>query len=215
MLGLLPRKSGKTAKTLLKAEQNMGAGPVTALLFNDKRMAITLDQKPRVQNSKGQNFIVKLDRSLKSLSPTGGTSKTFEFTVDDKIQPTLKVTDNDGKEHLFTWNPTSLRIISQDDWNYKIEPGKEPNDYAAITRTNTNKQREAKGQETDDGCKWRLHRPSMVYRRTSIFIKTVHLSPRRRALLFALKNGITTKAGRMYRNLISTAGKGNPAHLLI
>ncbi len=50
--------------------------------------------------------------------------------------------------------PASQRIISEDDWNYKIEPGKEPTDTAAITRTNSNRQSEywfydtIRGQET-------------------------------------------------------------------
>lgn len=110
------RENG-TAKLTVEQEST---GEVKALLFNGKRMEIALDQKPRVQNIAGQNVVGGIDRSLKSLSPTDGPSKTFEFAVNDKVQPTLKITSKAGIERVFTWDATTKRIVSDNDWTYQI-----------------------------------------------------------------------------------------------
>ena len=129
-------------------------GEVKALLFNEKRMEIALDQKPRVQNIAGQKVVGEMDRSLKSINPNDGTSKMFEFAVNDKIQPTLKITSKANSERLFTWDPATKRILSDNNWRYKIESSPGLIGNAAIGRANDKKQSEywfydaSKGEET-------------------------------------------------------------------
>jgi hypothetical protein len=105
----------------LSVEQE-STGQVKALLFNGKRMEIAQDQKPRVQNIAGRNVVGGMERSLKSLNPSNGTSKSFEFAVNDKVQPTLKITSQANTERLFTWDPATKRIACDNDWTYNITP---------------------------------------------------------------------------------------------
>lgn len=124
-------------------------GEAKALEFNAKRIEIALDQKPRVQNIAGQNVVGGIDRSLKSLDPSEGASRSFEFAVDQKVQPTLKIADQAGLLRLFTWDAGTKRAISDNDWTYNITP--HDGTTAAINRTNSNKQSEFWFRDTSNG----------------------------------------------------------------
>lgn len=145
------RENGTAKLAIEYAKQ----GEADALVFGGKRMQITLDQKPAVQNVQGQNFVGGMDQSLKTLDPTSGKTASFEFSVNQKVQPTLKITSNNNTTRLITWDPATKRIISDGDWVYTITPNQNSN--AAIARANSMHQSEywsydaAKGQEITQG----------------------------------------------------------------
>ncbi len=113
---------------------------VMALVFDNRRLEITKDQKPRVQKIAGQNLLAGMDESLKSISPSVGPDKTFEFAVSDKIQPTLKITSDTVKDRLFTWDPSTKKIVNG------------PSANAAIRRANGIKQSEYWFHDDLKGC---------------------------------------------------------------
>jgi len=125
------------------AVEKGNTGDVRALLFNGKKIEITLDQKPRVESVAGQNVIKSIDQSLKSLNTAGGTSKMFEFAVNEKIQPTLKITSTEKRERLFTWDPLTKQALSDGDWSYEIVSKGEAALYTEITRHNSKNQKES------------------------------------------------------------------------
>jgi len=125
------RENGDAKLTV--EENNDGEGKV--LSFNGGHTEITLGQKPRVQNIAGQNVIEGIDRTLKTIKLASGINKNFEFAVNDKIQPTLKITGASSKEQLFIWNPVNKLIISDNDWQYNIVNGANVNSNAAIERS--------------------------------------------------------------------------------
>jgi len=83
-------------------------------------------------------FLKNLNRSLKSINPNDGTSKMFEFAVNDKIQPTMKISSPSETKRLFTWDPATKQIVSDNDWKYNITPHSDKMSNAAIGRTNGN-----------------------------------------------------------------------------
>lgn len=146
---------------VLRVETDSRTNKVSGLAFNNQHIGIELADKPRVEALNGRNLIGMMDKSLNKLMLPGGTARSYEFAVNDKIQPTLKITNKADKERLFTWNPTTKQIASDNDWTYKIT-GANALANAAIGRTNVKKQTEywfldeAKGQETTqdiDGIK--------------------------------------------------------------
>jgi hypothetical protein len=83
-----------------------------------------------------------MDESLRSIAPSDGPSKSFEFAVNDKVQPTLKITTKTGQERLFTWDAATKRVISDNDWTYQITMPNNPAGNAGIARANSRKERE-------------------------------------------------------------------------
>ena len=133
-------------------------GDTTAFVFNDRRLEIALDRKPQVQNIGRQNVVAGMDESLRSIAPSDSPSKSFEFAVNDKVQPTLKITSKTGQERLFTWDAATKRIISDGDWIYTIKnPGGSTEPAEIARRSDRTKQGEywfyngAKGEETTKG----------------------------------------------------------------
>ncbi len=116
----------------LSVEFDSSSGEPKALSLNGKRIGIEFGQKPRVQNINGQNLLGGMDRSLNKLTFADGTAKTYEFGVNDKLQPTLKVGDR-----LITWDPQNRRILKDGDLTYEIKAD-EKNLFAnaEIKRTN-------------------------------------------------------------------------------
>jgi hypothetical protein len=140
-------------KAVLTVERE-STGKVKALLLNGKRMEITLGEKPAVQSVAGQYVVSRIEQSLKAIDPADGPSKSFEFAVNDKVQPTLRITSKEGIERLLTWDPTTKRIIADNDWQYQINGNPDSDADASIMRTNAVKQIEywfydgSQGKET-------------------------------------------------------------------
>jgi YD repeat-containing protein len=138
----------------LAVELDPSTRRVAALSFDGRRLNTLQDQKPRVQSIKGQSVVGQIDRSLRSIGGSEGSSKSFEFAVNQKIQPTLRVRSKTDSERLFTWDPIKGQIISDNDWTYSITPPSSASANAALGRKNSRAQTEywfydsAKGQET-------------------------------------------------------------------
>ncbi len=129
------------SSTLLKVDVNPNTNQVTGFTAQGKNYKIEQDRRPRVQMVNGQNLIGGMDSSLSKLIFPNGHQKSYEFAVDQKIEPTLKITDS-GTVRSFSWNPSTKLIKTDNDWTYKITPnGENPLANAAIGRKN------AKGQE--------------------------------------------------------------------
>jgi hypothetical protein len=139
--------------TKLSIERDVATGHVNALVFSGKRIEITLDQKPRIENIAGQNVVAGMAESLKSIAPSTGPTKSFEFAVNNKVQPTLKITSNGGHERLFTWDPATERIVGDDGWEYEIKHPNGTDNPAEISRfAPTTKQKEYWFFDGTHGC---------------------------------------------------------------
>lgn len=141
------RKNGITE---LRIESDSATGDVSSLkIANDKPIAFQISRKPNVQNIGGSNLIVSMDKSLARYVSGSGTTKEFEFGVDDKLQPTLKW-GRDGDK--ITWSPINGTIISDSVWNYDIKQN--PDDAlasAAIGRKNQKGENEFWWANNKDG----------------------------------------------------------------
>ena len=119
-------------RMVLKVE---GAG----LSYGGQLIRFELGDKPRVQNVKGQNVIGTVDRSLSKMHLSDGSARSYEFSVNDKMEPTLKVKDG----RLIVWDPTTRRIKQDGEWTYQIKPAESDLfAYAAIERTNSSNENE-------------------------------------------------------------------------
>jgi YD repeat-containing protein len=128
--------------TKLSVERDGLTGKVDALDFNGQSIGISTGEKPRIQTIGGQSLLGGMDSSLKSLSFADKTSEIFEYATNDKMLPTLKITKTGDPDRLFTWDPSTKYIVNDNDWNYKISPGRNAYSNAAIGRTNAIKQSE-------------------------------------------------------------------------
>jgi YD repeat-containing protein len=119
------------------AVETDAAGNPSALVFNGKRLEIAQGEKPRVQVIAGQNVVGGMDRSLKKLAGSQGPSDHFEFAVNPKLQPTLKITSNAGTERLITWDPATKLITADGVWTYEVIQTKSSHQCSAIAREGT------------------------------------------------------------------------------
>jgi len=121
------------ASTVLEVELESTTGEPKALAFNGKKIGIERGQRPLVQNINGQNLVGGMVSSLKRLTLADGAIKNYEFAVDDKLQPTLKMGDR-----LITWDPKTRMISKDNEWVYDIKQDpKNLQANAAIGRKNS------------------------------------------------------------------------------
>jgi hypothetical protein len=74
---------------------------------------------------------------LSKVTKTDGTAITFDYAVDQKLNPTLKIGDR-----LITWNSATKIIISDNAWIYDIKPSLVNGLNASIGRKNKSNQGE-------------------------------------------------------------------------
>jgi len=126
-------REGGTTRLVVKWN---GANELAAIEANGQEITFGRGDKPRIQNTAGQNVVAAIDRSLTCVAVVGGLEKTYEFGVNDKLNPTFKTGDR-----LIVWNPATKLGLSDGGWSYQIMPDPE-NGYAAIGRKNANGQSE-------------------------------------------------------------------------
>jgi hypothetical protein len=125
-------REGGTTRLSVKWNE---ANEMAAIEANGQQISFGRGDKPRLQNTAGQNVVAAIDRTLTQISiPATGASKTYEFGVDEKLNPTFK-----AGERLLAWNPATRLALSDSGWTYQITPDPDGG-YAAINRKN------AKGQ---------------------------------------------------------------------
>jgi len=127
--------------TVLKVEINPNSGVVKGLsLGMNEKIHFEWGQKPRVQGVAGKNLVVGMDMTLTGLTLADGTKKSFEFEIDDLIQPSIRMNDN----RKVTWDPTTKKILKDNEWSYEIKPnGEDRFAYAAISRSDEGGRKES------------------------------------------------------------------------
>lgn len=137
---------------ILKVEKAPN-GEVTGLaLANNQKIQIECGERPRVQVVNDQQIVSGVEPSLNKVTKPDGTTVTFAYAVDDKLNPTMKLGNR-----LTTWNPSTRIMISDGGWIYDIKPSEDRFANAAIGRKNNHGEKESwfcdlkKGvQETTD-----------------------------------------------------------------
>ena len=149
---------------VMRLEQDQATGLAKSIQIGDHKYQLGYDGKPRIENVGGQNLVGGVEQSLHEITypqEMGGKKETFDFAVTEKMLPSLKITDAEGKERMIVWGLDG-RMLQDEEWSYKITPGSDPRGNASIGRTNPQKQMEywfrdeEKGMETTvtlDGTK--------------------------------------------------------------
>jgi len=141
------REGGATRLTVKWNEAN----EMSAIEANGQQIAFGRGDKPRIQNTAGQNVVAAIDRTLTQINLPGGISRAYAFGVDEKLNPTFK-----AGERLLAWNPATKLALSDSGWTYQITPDPDGG-YAAIGRGNSKGQKQywfnnrAKGVEITQG----------------------------------------------------------------
>jgi hypothetical protein len=142
----LNRPTGITENGVSRVALNRDekTGLMNALEMNGKKYLFDYDGKPRVENVGGQNLVGGVEPSLHQITypqEMGGKKGTYDFALTEKMLPSLKITDTEGKERMITWG-TDGRMLQDEEWSYKITPSKEAGANAVLERTNSQKQKE-------------------------------------------------------------------------
>lgn len=139
-------------KILLKVK-NDARNNVIGLVVGENQIDIQPTEKPIISRLGNQNLLSGKGTAVGSIVLPSGATKTFDYTPDSKIQPTLAITKSSQKTRVLTWNPSDRYIISDNDWQYRIAPPLQPGYNVGIERVNANNQKEswfydqAKGEE--------------------------------------------------------------------
>jgi hypothetical protein len=120
-------------------------GNINGLTYGNKQIGIKhigidLAERPRVDVINGMNLVGGMQQSLHKVTMPDGTEETYDFAVNNAIQPTLKVVG--GNERSFTWSPATGQAIKVGEWTYIIHPDADAYKNARIERTNAEKQSE-------------------------------------------------------------------------
>lgn len=127
-------------KTWLTAEADPEKKAMV-LSCQGKKIALAQDKKPLVQSINGQNLVGGMESALSEVTKEDGTKSFFEYGVDEKLNPTLKIKEGES-ERLMTWG-INKKIIQDGDWVYNIV--KESGGigmYAAVGRNNPKGEKE-------------------------------------------------------------------------
>lgn len=130
-------------KTLIAVDADETADHKLGITIDGKKCYITKSDQTRVERVAGVNVIGGNDPSFSQLFGNGKQTRTFSYSVDDRLTPTLTITDFSNQTTILQWDPVTKRITSYGDWKYNIKPGETPLDNAAISRTNANGQSES------------------------------------------------------------------------
>jgi hypothetical protein len=127
-------------RTVLRVESDLMSGRVNGLTYGTNHIGIELGDKPKVETIQGLNVVAGSEQSLHKLAFANGTQAIYDFGVDEKLQPTLKVSGDASRQ--FVWNPMSGKAVQDGEWAYDIKPTDAQYTNAAISRTNSKSQTE-------------------------------------------------------------------------
>jgi hypothetical protein len=120
-------------RTVLRVESDLMSGRVNGLSYGTNHIGIELGDKPKVETIQGLNVVAGNEQSLHKLMLSGGTEAVYDFGVDEKLQPTLKISGDASR--LFAWSPTTGQALRDGELRYDITPGAERFDLAKIVQT--------------------------------------------------------------------------------
>jgi hypothetical protein len=135
---------------VMTLEQDQATGLAKSILIRDQKYELSYDGKPRVENVGGQNLVGGVEPSLHLISYPDGKKQTFDFAVTEKMLPSLKITDTNGKERMIVWGLDG-RMLQDGVWSYMITPSKVAGANAAIERTNHQNQKESWFKDDPNG----------------------------------------------------------------
>ena len=142
-------------RLILKVNGDPSTGIVNGLSYGGQQMGIELGDRPQVQAIQGKNVVASLQKSLGKLTFPDGTTKEYEYAVNEQLQPTLNISGT--QKRVIVWNPSSKIIVSDGDWTYDIKQSELPRSHAAIGRVTAKGLSEywfynpSKGEETIQG----------------------------------------------------------------
>lgn len=123
------------ANFLLKVETDPTTGSVKALNLRDfGRIVIEKIKQPKIKSISSKNVIAGFTESLGKLTFPDGTSKVFEYPLDERVLPAIRVPSGTTIE----WNSTSRLVSQEGDWKYDVKPSQEFMQPAAIKRVSRN-----------------------------------------------------------------------------
>jgi len=143
---------------VLSVKTDTLAGKVSSIVFKGQEITLTQSDRPQVQLVKDQKLITGMNSVLSSVNDNQGTGTNYSFSVDEKLNPSLKI----DQTRLLVWDPVTKLILRDGSWSYRIIPGEDASSYASIERSNPLVKRElwflnaAKGERTQifsDGTK--------------------------------------------------------------
>jgi len=188
---------------VLSVSVDPNSGLVDGLTVNGKTIGLKESNKPVVQVVDGKTVVGQVSPSLSQATLADGTSKTYQFKVDDKTNPELIV-----DKRTISWDPVTQLATKDGDWTYDIKPDAEGAGQPDITRTNSKGQSEFyslnpwTGTETVQGV-------DGVMLLTERFVNAESLNGRLRKVT-QIKNGVRTilskcdydEKGRLTREFI-------------
>ena len=119
---------------------NTANGVGMKLSFGTNQIDLEMDKRPRVEVVKGLNVVGGYEKSLHRVRLSGAREAVYDFAVDKKMQPTLKIAGD--TDRMFTWDAKSGKLIKDGEWSYNIKPGDNWWDNTAQGRINTKNQKE-------------------------------------------------------------------------
>jgi len=122
---------------VLSVSVDPNSGLVDGLTVNGKTIGLKESNKPVVQVVDGKTVVGQVSPSLSQATLADGTSKTYQFKVDDKTNPELIV-----DKRTISWDPVTQLATKDGDWTYDIKPDAEGAGQPDITRTNSKGQSE-------------------------------------------------------------------------
>jgi len=128
----------KNGRSILEVQSNEKG--VSGLSLPTTRETIALNvsaDRPIVESIGSKNVVSRLEKSLGGATDTTGAKETYEFGVDEKMNPKMNLTNQ-----TFSWNPASKTILADNGWTYVITPASSPFANAAIGRNNANHESE-------------------------------------------------------------------------
>jgi len=128
-------------RIVLQVNTDPATKQVTGVTYGKDKIGVALGDKPKVEVVAGQNVVGGMAKSLGDLQFSDGTRHTYQFGVNDKLEPLLKVGMPNSEPRNISWNPMNNQISSDNGWIYAISfPSKNTN--AKIERTNLQGQSE-------------------------------------------------------------------------
>jgi hypothetical protein len=132
------REQGQAAVPL-QLQTSVGGVP-NGFMVNGQRHGFALAERARVESVGGQTLVGGMDPSLVSWTWPNGKSETFRFEVEKDpggLIPNLDITDREGEVASYTWDPSTGKVLTGEDWTYKVGSTKGVYELPRIERKNT------------------------------------------------------------------------------
>lgn len=119
----------------------LGAGNIpNGFYINGKFHSFELGKRPRVEEVAGQKVVAGIDSSVAVWKWPDGKQESFQFEVNERLQPDLELTDRQGVRSTYVWDGRTAKIVSSEDengrWDYRVGTVSNDIDLPKLERTN-------------------------------------------------------------------------------